>query len=228
MRARQDRRQARSGGLHDLIRCTRRIPRAGGIFPSAETGAETADRKIEPVQIGEPRRHRLAGLFGDPVKLFGTQRRIFRQHVGISSAGTVDRTRTEMQHAPDAASRRRLDRSGRTTDVDANDPDGITDLAAGPGGDRGKMEDASGLALTQRGFEAFRIGDVPDHQFVPAGKASEPSRRMVRKRTKIEAGDAFSAHQQGFRHRQSDKARRPRDKRSHRIRPPCETACPNR
>src|SRR3981189_3397101 len=140
MRARQDRRYARSGGLHDLIRCTRRIPRGGCIFPSAETGAKTANRKVEPMQIGEPQRDRLAGLFGDAIELFGTQGRILREQADISPAGAVDRARTKMQPAPDAASRRSLDRGGSTTDVDAHDPDGIGDLTARTRGARGNME----------------------------------------------------------------------------------------
>src|SRR5260370_41559735 len=135
MRARQDRLYARSGGLHDLIRCTRRIPRAGCIFPSAETGAETANRKVEPMQIGEPQRDRLAGLFGDAIELFGTQGRIFREQANISPADAVDRARTEMHHAPETTGRRSLDRGRRPTDVDAHYPDGVGDLTPGSSDD---------------------------------------------------------------------------------------------
>src|SRR5216683_5151885 len=193
MRARQDRWYARSGGLHDLIRCTRRISRAGCIFPSAETGAETANREVEPMQIGEPQRDRLAGLFGDAVELFGTQRRIFREQANISPAGAVDRARTKMQHAPDAASRRGLDRGSRTTDVDAHDPDGIGDLAACTSGDRGKIEDT--ITPAQCNFQAFSFRDVPHDLLKPAGKAGERPLRMFRNRKMIEADDALSAHQ---------------------------------
>src|SRR5260370_34698906 len=98
MRARQDRLYARSGGLHDLVRCARRIPRAGCIFPSAETGAETANRKVEPMQIGEPQRDRLAGLFGDAVELFGTQRRIFRERSEERRVGKECRSRWSPYH----------------------------------------------------------------------------------------------------------------------------------
>src|SRR5258708_24522045 len=163
MRARQDRRYARSGGLHDLIRCTRRIPRGGCIFPSAEAGAETANRKVEPMQIGEPQRDRFAGLFGDAIELFGMQWRIFREQANISPAGAVDRTRTKMQHAPDAASRRGFDRGSCTTDVDAHDPDGIGDLTARTSGDPRKIERPVRLTLTQSYFQAFSILNVPHH-----------------------------------------------------------------
>src|SRR5258708_2800 len=130
MRARQDRRYARSGGLPDLIRCPRVTPRGGCISPPAKAGAGPANRKVEPMQIGEPQRDRFAGLFGDAIELFGMQWRIFREQANISPAGAVDRARTKMQHAPDAASRRGLDRGSRTTDGDAHDPDRIGDLTA--------------------------------------------------------------------------------------------------
>ena len=133
-----------------------------------------------------------------------------------------------MQHAPDAASRRSLDHGGRTTDVDAHDPDGIGDFTARTSGDRGKIEDTIRITLTQRGFQAFSIADVPDDLLEPAGKAGERPLRMFGNRTEIEADDALSTHQQRFGHRQTNKARRSRDKSSHRIRPLCETACPNR
>src|SRR5216684_2855524 len=195
MRARQDRRYARSGGLHDLIRCTRRIPRGGCIFPSAEACAETANRKVEAMQIGEPERDRLARLFGDAIELFGTQWRIFREQANISPAGAVDRARTKMQHAPDTASRRSLDRGGRTSDVDAHDADGIGDLAACTSGDRGKIEDTVRITPAQCNFQAFSIGDVPHDLLKPAGKAGERPLRMFRNRKMIEADDALSAHQ---------------------------------
>jgi hypothetical protein len=133
-----------------------------------------------------------------------------------------------MQHAPDAASRRSRDRGGRATDVDAHDPDRIGDLTAGTGGDRGKIEDAVGITLTQRDSQAFSIADVAHDLLEPAWKAGERPLRMFRNRNKIEADDALAARQQRFGHRQTDKARRPRDKSSHRIRPLRETACPNR
>src|SRR5258708_31116836 len=78
VRARQDRRDPRSGSLHDLIRCTRRVPRGGCIFPSAETGAETANPQAEPIEIGKPQCDRLAGLFGDSIELVWTARSILR------------------------------------------------------------------------------------------------------------------------------------------------------
>src|SRR6267378_4401836 len=113
-------------------------------------------------------------------------------------------------------------------DIDAHDPDRIGDLTARTGGDRGKIEDTVRITLTQCYFQALSIGDVPHDLLKPAGKAGERPLRMFRNRKKIEADDALSAHQQRFRYRQTNKARRPRHKSSHRIRPPCETACPNR
>jgi hypothetical protein len=133
-----------------------------------------------------------------------------------------------VDHPPDAASRRGFDRGGRTTDVDAHEPDRIGDLTARPSGDRGKIEDTVRITLTQCDFQALSIADVPHDLLEPARKAGERPLGMFRNRKKIEADDALSTHQQRFRHCQTNKARRPRDKSSHRIRPLCETACPNR
>src|ERR1700737_3275020 len=121
-----------------------------------------------------------------------------------------------MQNASDTASRRRLDRGGRPSDVDAHDPDRIGDLTARTGSDRGKIEQTVRIALTQRGFQAISIADVPDDLLEPAGKAGEGPLRLFRHGTEIEADDALSTRHQRFRHSQTDEARRPCDKSRHR------------